>query len=283
MTSPKHAQDLTGRGRYYRACSAGCPLGDGLYLSVTNAQGVVNKPALAPAAAKVTAETFMARLPSAVKASRSPAGREEFLKAVKAEYRHQWERASDTGTRVHAHAAAHVTGQVLPYDEEVDPYLAEYLAWLEEWRIDVDRHVEAAETTVFDRQHRYAGTGDLWVHLPTGPRGRRQLWVVDIKTSARKPVDTVYIDQVLQLAGLRYAPLAVLADDSEHKVPRFAGAALLNLRTDSHALIPLPADKAAHTGFLHAVGLQRFLHDQDVKTWVPLDVPTLPAPKQKVA
>ena len=66
-------------------------------------------------------------------------------------------------------------------------------------------------------------------------------------------------------------------------VPEFAGAALLNLRQNAHALIPVPADKKAHRAFVNAVGLQTFLLEQDTKSWVPLDVPTLADPKGRVA
>ena len=294
MTAPKHARDIKGRGRYYGACCDTCPLGDDLFVSVTNAQGVVAKPALVPAAVKITAEKAWQVLPRMVALSRQSnasdcasrrvadrCGRCRFCLTaeIKKEHDNIWEHARDTGTRVHSHAHAHVLGQQIPYDEEVEPFIEQYLRFLNAWRVDIDKHVEAAETTILDRRNRYAGTGDLWVQLPTGPRGRQQLWLVDIKTSLTKPPNVVYVDQVLQLAGLRYAPTAILPDDTELPVPKFAGAAILNLRTDSHALIPLPADKAAHTAFVHAVGLQTFLHNQDVKTWVPLDVPSLPDPK----
>lgn len=293
MTSPFHARDIRGRGRYYTACQPSCPLGNQPLISITNAQGVIAKPALVPAAVKITAAKAWDVLPRMVALSRHTddtscatrrvadrCGRCRFCLTaeIKAEHRNQWEHAADTGTRVHAHAEAAMTGRALPHDPEVAPYIDQYQVWLNAWHIDPDKHVEAAEITVYDHDNGYAGTGDVWIHLPTGPAGRRQLWLIDIKTSAHKPANTVYIDQVLQLAALRYAPSGLLADDTELVVPKFAGAALLNLRTQSHALIPLPADQAAHQAFLAAVKLQTFLHDQDVKTWVPLDVTTIPDP-----
>lgn len=296
MTAPLHARDIRGRGRYYGACSDTCPFGDALLISVTNAQGVINKPALPPSAAKITAAAAWELLPAMVATSRQtengPNGCDRkrvadrcgtcrfcVTSAIKAAYRQEWEAKAELGTRIHAHAHAHVLGGAIAYDEEVEPFLDQYLRFLEEWRIDLDKHVEAAETTIVDRGNGYAGTGDIWLQLPTGPRGRRQLYLVDIKTSLTKPADTVYTDQVLQLAGLRYAPKAILPDDTEVDVPAFAGAALLNLRQDSYALIPLPADQTAHAAFVNAVGLQTFLHDQDVKAWQPLTVPVQPAPK----
>jgi hypothetical protein len=326
MTAPLHARDIPGKGRYYGGCSETCPLGqdiptdlegpallDWLYLSVTNAQDVINKPALPPSAAKITATAAWDRLPQMVATSRqddagipadggkpcekrSPVstrcGRCRFCvtAAIKAEYRQQWESKADLGTEIHHHAHALVLGQPMPYDEVVQPFVDQHIAFLDAWRIDLDRHVEAAETTVFDRKNRYAGTGDLWLHLPltfdavTGITSftswtRRKLWLIDLKTSLEKPANVVYADQPLQLAGLRFAPTAVLVDDTEITVPKFEGAAILNLRTNTHALIPQPADRDVHKAFLGAVTLQRLFHSQDVKAWQPVETPVVPEPE----
>jgi hypothetical protein len=300
MTSPAHAFEVKGKGRFYAACQDGCPLGTTPLISVTNAQSVVNKPALPPSAAKITAAAAWELLPSMVAVSRQDeagpngcdrkrvsdrCGRCRFCvtSAIKGHYKQEWEAKAELGTRIHTHAYSHVVGRPIGYDEEVEPFLDQYLAFLEAWQVDVTEHVEAAETTIFDTEHGYAGTGDVWLWLPTGPDGQRELWLIDIKTSLTKPATAVYADQVLQLAALRYAPKAVLPDDSEVDVPPFAGAALLNLRTDSHALIPLPADETAHQAFIHAVGLRTFLADQDEKTWRPLDTPALPVSTRKAS
>lgn len=297
MTAPLHSRDIPGKGRYYGACSETCPFGDDQFISVTNAQGVVAKPALVPAAVKVTAETAWAQLPAMVALSRQPvngsngcekkrvadrcgACRFCLTAAIKREHQNQWDTAAQFGSLVHAYAHAHAIGQPMPYDEDVEPFLGQYLAFLDAWRIDLDEHVAAAELTVIDRKNKYAGTGDIWLWLPTGRNGKRELWLVDIKTSLKAPVNRVYADQELQLAGLRYAPSAILPDDTEIEVPKFAGAALLNLRADAHQLIPLPADRAAHKAFLGAVALQTHFHAQDTKAWVQLDAPALAEPKQ---
>lgn len=305
MTTPEHAREIKGKGRYYGRCGRDdCPLGDDLFISVTNAQGVIAKPALVPAAAKATAQAAWDRLPMMVHTSRQPAegpcsktrvadrcGRCRFCvtAAIKAEHKNEWERAADFGTLVHAHAHAHVLGQPIPYDEDVAPFVHQHIRFLEAWRIDLDRHVEAAELTVISRRWGYAGTGDLWLHLPlayddvTGVTSftawnRRKLWLLDGKSSLKKPADTVYADQPLQLAGLRFAEEAVLPDETVVKVPRFEGAAILNWRTDAHALIPQPAGREVHKAFLGAVELQRLFHAQDVKAWARVDAPPVPEP-----
>lgn len=305
MTAPKHARDIKGKGRYYGGCgSDDCPLADQLYISVTNAQSVIAKPALVPAAAKVTAQAAWDRLPLMVATSRQdPLGacaqrrvrdrcghcRFCITAAIKAEHKNEWEARADLGTRVHAAAHAHVLDQPVPYDPDVEPFILQHIAFLEAWRVDVDKHVEAAELTVFDPKAGYAGTGDLWVHLPLAydPASgrtsftsweRRKLWLLDIKTSLGKPATTVYADQPLQLAALRYAPQAVLPDESLVKVPRFEGSAILNLRQGEHALVPLPSERGVFKAFLAAVELQRLFHDQDVKAWSRVDAPPVTEP-----
>lgn len=308
MNAPKHARDIKGKGRYYGTCGAdGCPLAEELLLSVTNAQSVVAKPALVPAAAKATAAAAWERLPFMVATSRQPeagnngcdrkrvddrCGRCRFCltAAIKAEHKNEWERAADFGTLVHRYAHAHVFGEPMPYDEDVAPFIAQHIAFLEAWRIDLDRHVEAAELTVVSRKHGYAGTGDLWLHLPlayddaTGVTSftawnRRKLWLLDGKSSLKKPAGVVYADQPLQLAGLRFAEEAVLPDESVVKVPRFEGAAILNWRASAHALIPQPADRDVFKAFLGAVELQRLFHAQDVRAWQQVEAPVVPEPQ----
>lgn len=298
MTEPRHAREIKGKGRYYGACSETCPFGDDVLISVTNAQGVVAKPALVPAAVKVTAEKAWQELPRMVALSRGPAAspcekkrvaercgncRFCLTAEIKREHQNQWDHAADFGSLVHTHAYGQNVGQPMPYDPDVEPFVQQYLRFLDAFGVDIDRHIEAAETTVISRKGRYAGTGDIWMHLPLGPRGRRQLYLVDIKTSLKAPVDRVYPDQELQLAGLRFAESAVLADDTEVPLPKFAGTALLNLRRNGFALIPLPADRGAYKAFLGAVDLQLHFHAQDTKAWVPLDAPTLTAPTRKAS
>jgi hypothetical protein len=309
VSAPKHARDIKGKGRYYGRCSDDCPLGDDLYISVTNAQGVVAKPALVPAAAKATAAAAWDLLPQMVATSRQPAegpcakrrvaercGTCRFCVTaeMKARHKNEWEKAADLGTLVHAHAHAHVLGGALPYDEEAAPFVAQHIAFLEAWRVDLDRHVEAAELTVVSRKYGYAGTGDLWLHLPlaydavTGRTqftawNRRKLWLIDGKSSLKKPANTVYADQPLQLAGLRYAEEAVLPDESVVAVPKFEGAAILNWRPDAHAFIPQPSGREVFKAFLGAVELQRLFHSQEVKAWERVDAPAVPEPGKAVA
>jgi hypothetical protein len=98
------------------------------------------------------------------------------------------------------------------------------------------------------------------VWLPTGRYRRRQLWLVDYKTSAKKPATTVYDDQPLQLAGLRHAPEWLLPDDTTEPAPRVHRTALLNLRPRSHRFIEVPSGRPQFRAFLGAVRTARYLH-----------------------
>lgn len=180
----------------------------------------------------------------------------------------------DLGTRVHVRAQALVLGTPYPADPEVEPYAVQLARWFRLWRIDFDRDVVAVESTVFNRQRGYAGTGDLWIWLPTGPHGRRQLWLIDYKTSAKKPATTVYDEQPLQLAALRHAPLIILPDDSEEPAPRATRTAILNLRPRSHRLIELPSGRTEFAGFLGALATTRYLHSAPAPGAYPTVVPT---------
>lgn len=266
MADPRHSRD-TPNGRYYEDPKTG-----ELLISVTNALNALSKPALAPAAAKVTAEYCMENLPAAVRASRRPADTEAFLKAAKSEHRNVWESRAGIGTRVHIQAEAHALGKPAEEDEDAAPFIDQYRRFLADAGVDLEADVEAVEVTVLHRGARYAGTADvwLWLHKPfygldTG------LWLTDIKTSLTKPPSAFYRDHILQLAALRYAQVALAPDDSEHPVPEFAGAAILNLRQDRYGFIPAPADRAAHAAFCHLVDASYYLHGLDLKPHKPVN------------
>lgn len=267
MTDPKLAV-ATDRGRYYSD-----PAGGPALISVTNVlDTVVNKPVLVPWAAKVTAEYVMANLPTIVR--RSLRERDDVLKEIKAQVRFVKETAADLGSRIHAHAEAHVLGKPMPEDPEVAPYARQLVAWFDSWGIDLDKDVEAAECSVAHRTLGYAGTADLLVHLRTGAGRRRELWLVDYKTSATRPAKSVYAEHVLQLAALRHAEVLWLPDDSDAPMPKVAGTAVLNLRQRTFALIPVDAGQAAFAAFAAATQAALYLKDLRLKP-EPLAAPAM--------
>ncbi|GGX02212.1 hypothetical protein GCM10010353_17390 [Streptomyces chryseus] len=253
MTDPRHAV-ATERGRYYRDPAGGPDL-----ISVTNALDVIGKPALVPWSAGLVADHVIAApIPTARRARVEPSRLRRELVALPTG---NADRAKDLGTRVHERAVALVLNAPYPADPEVEPYAIELARWFRLWRVDFDRDIEAIETTVVHRKYGYAGTGDLWVWLPTGPFRRRQLWLIDYKTSAKKPATTVYHEQPLQLAALRHAPVWLLPDDSDGEALRVRRTGLLNLRPRSHRLIEVPSGRKQFRAFLGAVNTARYLHN----------------------
>jgi hypothetical protein len=266
MTDPRLAI-ATERGRYYTDPAGGPDL-----ISVTNALSSIAKPALLPWAAGCAADAVLADpIATARRARTEPTALRRELVGL---HRDSSERAKDLGTRVHVRAQALVLGAPYPADPEVEPYAVQLARWFRLWRVDFDRDVVAVESTVFNRQRGYAGTGDLWIWLPTGPHDRRQLWLVDYKTSAKKPATTVYDEQPLQLAALRHAPLIILPDDSEEPAPRATRTAILNLRPRSHRLIELPSGRTEFAGFLGALATTRYLHSAPAPGAYPTVVPS---------
>lgn len=252
MTDPRHAV-ATERGRYYRDPAGGPDL-----ISVTNVLSVISKPALVPWGAGLVADHVIAApIPTARRARTEPSRLRRELVALP---NGNADRAKDLGTRVHERAVALVLNAPHPADPEVEPYAIELARWFRLWRVEFDRDIEAIETTVVHRRYGYAGTGDLWVWLPTGPFRRRQLWLIDYKTSAKKPATVVYAEQPLQLAALRHAPVILLSDDSDGDAPRVRRTGLLNLRPRSHRLIEVPSGRAQFRAFLGAARTARYLH-----------------------
>lgn len=253
MTDPKHAKP-TEVGRYYTDPAGGPDL-----VSVTNVIGTgVAKFALVPWAVKLTAEYAVDhRIEVARRALKE---REAILKEIKAVHRNARDTAADLGTRIHGRAEAMVLGKPFQPDAEVDPYARQLARFFQKWGVDLDEDVVAAELTFAHRRLGYAGTGDLMIHLPTGPRYGRELWLIDYKTSAKRPASSVYPENSLQLAALRFSEVVWLPDDTDGPVPRIDRTGVLNLRQRSHALVPMPGDRAAFRAFRGALETTKWIH-----------------------
>lgn len=283
MTEPKYAKNVPGVGRWYFHPETGEK-----WPSITNVlDTAVAKPALVPWAAKVTEVKARDSLPRYVAYSRKePCGATRVKDRcgrcidclsveVRAEVKIAKDMAADLGTRIHAMAEAHAKGQPLPDDPEVKPYFEQVLRFFDDYGIDLGNDVEAAEATVINRTHGYAGTGDLWPWLRIGRQRKRRLVVVDYKSSATRDVMSTYPEYGMQLAALARGETLLLDDGTEVDCPRPEAAAVLNLRTNGYALIPFPPDiDAAFEGFLGCLKAASYLHSQHGYKPQPATPPT---------
>lgn len=281
MTSPTHARQVSGKGRWYFHPSTGEQ-----WPSVTNVIDLgVSKPALVPWAAKITEIKARDSVPRYVYLSRrKPCAATRVAdrcgdcidclsRQVRAEVKIAKDMAADLGSRIHAIVEARVTGVTVPDDPEAEPYVEQALAFFDDAGVDIATDVEAAEATIINRTYGYAGTGDLWLRLKVGAQRRQRLLLVDYKTSATRPVDSTYPEYGMQLAALARGEVLLLDDGTEVPAPGpIEGAAVLNLRAKSYALIPFPDLDKAFVGFLGCLATATYLHSQHGIKPQPLDL-----------
>lgn len=158
------------------------------------------------------------------------------------------------GTVVHEYADRLAGGEdVTPPDEYVG-HVDAYLEFVREWE-PTELYVEAP---VFSRRWRYAGTPDVIARLAD-----ERTWLLDWKTAAKG----VFLDNVLQLAALRFAEYTVDAAGAEVPLPTIDAAGIVWLRADGYDLIPVEATERAFRTFL-AVKLVAGYVTGDRDNWV---------------
>lgn len=227
------------------------------YLSVTNAlsRGIA-KEALVFWAAKIVAEEALEQLPTLVRMSRTdPDGAVALLKGAPSARK---DAAAALGSTIHGWAERISLGQAGLADvpDDARPFIIQYLAFLEDFGVDLERDVEATEATVAHAGHRYAGTLDAIMRLP---RLGGQRTMVDYKTSSTRAVGSAYQEYALQLAAYRHAEVLWLPDGTKVPVPEVDGAAILNLRADGYALLPAVTDSATYDAFLGVLRTAQWL------------------------
>lgn len=271
MTDPAHAFNKPGQGRHYRH-----PVSEEEWISVTNVLDTcVSKPQLKLWAAKVTAQKAWQLLPRMVALSRKPVEAEALTKELKGEHQVLSDKARDLGDRVHKRVEAHLLSAPFPEDDEAEPFAIQAVRFFEQFGVDYENDVVATEATVVNREHGYAGTGDLWLHLrlsksaaaawPGLPLNKsRHLILVDYKTSSTRDADSTYPEMGLQLAALAHGEKLLLSDGGEEDPPApIDGAAVLNLRQMNYELIPMPHVGTLEDAFRAFTGLipaAKYLH-----------------------
>jgi hypothetical protein len=163
--------------------------------------------------------------------------------------------ASVRGTQVHEIAQRLAAGEEIDVPEPLIGHVDAYLAFAREWR---PRELYV-ERPVFSRRYHYAGTPDLVAELADG-----KTWLLDWKTAAKG----VYLDNVLQLAALRFAEY--LLDDDEHTevpLPKIDATGIVWLRADGYDLVPVEAGEEAWRVFLYALKVGAYASD-DSQNWI---------------
>lgn len=293
MTNPRHARE-TENGRYYEI-----PGVDRQLVSVTNANSVaLAKYGLPLWYANLATDAAWSNLPRMAYALRRPpceasssddrcgVCRDCVTRDIKGAAEASRDSASALGSRVHDLAEAHVLGRPIdemPGDDEAGLYVAQYMRFLEDFEVDLERDVVATEMTVYDDHAGYAGTLDVILRLPmdgwtftadkTGvPRlgktrkvtdpEQRGRFLLDIKTSRKRGVTQSYPENVLQVTALRHAKRLVLPDDTTAPmVTGITGTGTIQLRSNRYAVIPLPSRTQEMRTFLRVLEMTRWVHD----------------------
>jgi hypothetical protein len=140
------------------------PLEPNSYVSVTNAIGMMNKPALIPGARKVQAEEILGRLGFYVD-SMVEHGMDKTRLFASRKAKQVWDEKTGLGSAVHASIERWIKDPGFdvwdePHDD-VRSHLEQFVKWWDERKPTL----RYSEVTGFNKQFRYAGTIDLIVDL----------------------------------------------------------------------------------------------------------------------
>lgn len=256
MTSPRDAVD-TDNGRYYERHGK-------RYISVTNVIERLSKPALVPWAVKLTAEAAIeavnnglivpgqfvdSQRPRKKKGVESPPGPWDW----KNRHNVVKDESADKGSLIHAWAEGWVLGQEPDPPQGLELECVGIMRAFEKYGIEPI----AAESTVYNNMHDYAGTCDLFgtVNAPdiVAKFGDGKLWVLDYKTGKN-----VWPETAMQLAAYRYAEFIGLPDDSDVAVPAADHAGVLHVGHAETILVPYKAGVREFTAFLGLLQVARW-------------------------
>ena len=271
MTNPKFAHE-SDNGRYYTRPGTGEEL-----VSVTNALSVgMAKYGLPLWYARLAAEYAVENLGSLT--VRSRLDKDGAISEIKEAAERAKDKAANLGTRVHALAEAYLLGHRLPAEDGDDVaqlFITQYEKFLTDFDIDLERDVVATEMTVANLAVGYAGTLDIMLRLPfdgfvpgmptrkVGDPTERGTFLIDIKTSLTRAVTQCYPENALQVTALRDCREAWLPDGTIEPMPQgVVGCAVLNLRTKSYALIPMPSTDLERKAFRSVAYLASWKHSE---------------------
>lgn len=212
--------------------------------SITTVIGLMNKPFLVPAAAKLNAEYALKNWDDLTKMLEP-----DRLEAVKNHYRREWYGKADIGTRVHDFAEAWARNQALPpVTPDIEAQVAGFVQFLEDYKV---RFVWM-EATVWSETHGYAGTLDFIAYL-TFPDGAERLVIGDYKTGK-----ALYPELGMQLAAGYKADYIITPAGKQHEIPEVEGAVGVHITPKGYQVVPVRMLDESFEVFLGLLQATRF-------------------------
>lgn len=236
-------------GRYYDRAGE-------RFLSVTNIlDKSLSKPALVPWAVKLTAEKAQqcldyvlkhGTLPPKRKVQRIRKGQPVMLEVDhdvywKGEHGRVKDASAERGTIIHDWAEQWVLGAEPDPPEGLEQECIGIVRAFDKYKIEP----VVAECTVYNRAHRYAGTGDLFAKVGLYGGG---VFCLDYKTGKNAWPETA-----LQLAAYRHGEFIGLPDGQDVEVPETVGGGVLHVDHGTTTLIPYRCGAPEFEAFTHNV------------------------------
>lgn len=221
------------------------------------------KPQLVFWAANLTAQDALANLPRLVAASLSPADKDEVYDWLRKGHIRKKDERAEIGGAVHDVIEAHVLGEPIPEsfltDEEIAPFVANFLRFVTEWGIEF----EASEMVVGNLTDGWAGTLDYLFR--SAPIARvlgvpaSTLFVGDTKTGGELDEKGVYPEAGAQMSAYRKAEVCWLRDGTQVPMPRVHDVGIvLHLRPQGFRVMPLKCGDDVYAVFQHAQAIAEF-------------------------
>jgi hypothetical protein len=261
---PTSAIDPENGGRVYIH-----PITLEVFVSATTALGIINKDALPLWYGKQAAVAAVGNLARLNAAATRPLcdGQHcgECLICLMREIQYAGEvardAAADRGTRFHHVAEWYaLTEQWIPYDADIAPHVDQFKRFIDIYQVTF----RAAEVTVINRAHTYAGTLDTVITCGRMPPKHFDL--IDVPLYADYKTGSVYGQAALQLAAYRNAEAVLLPDGSERPMPgaHTETALSIQIHADNFWVRPCPVGDGVYQKFLRALELWRDINTPDV-------------------
>ncbi|MFD4855072.1 hypothetical protein [Streptomyces atratus] len=221
------------------------------------------KPQLVFWAANLTATDAFNTLPTLVAASLRPAEKEAAYDWLRKGHVRKKDERGEIGGAVHDVIEAHVLGTPLPEellaDEELAPYLENFLRFVTEWEVTF----EASEMTVGNFTDGWAGKLDYLFRSPRIAAALKvpadTLFVGDTKTGGELDEKGVYPEAGAQMSAYRRAEVAWLRDGTQIPMPLAHSVGIvLHLRPEGYRPMPLKCGDDVYAAFLHVQQVAEF-------------------------